>query len=383
MSLIFLQPRAHRAGAQVALSRLLSVPAMRELNPTVVLGAEGWLAEDLRAHGIAVLIRKFPSTRSWLGRIGANRLFIRALARTLGARPLAVIANNHQDAVLAAGIARILDTRSAVILRDSWLTREALEKYAWDAVDHTFAVGPHLARLATSIDASVPVTTIYDSVAEEDFAAPKPVARKFPERVLVIGSRDERKGWNDLASAVAIARAQEPSLAKIRFEFTDEPPSDPMFFRVDRPRELKSLAREYGLVINPSRRESFGLAAVETLAAGVPLLSTNAGVIGNEIRLPEPFIMPAAKPLDMATSLLRLFRSWPPRSTGVRPAQDMLRRKYTPRRTAIPVLAGIKRMHVGRRRSVVTALASSATTSPGSPAPRRGDRRSADAAKPA
>ncbi len=61
------------------------------------------------------------------------------------------------------------------------------------------------------------------------------------------------------------------------------------------------LTREYELVINASRGETFGMAAIEVIAAGISLLSSRTGVIEkvieNEGLLFEPHIDPTVNRL--------------------------------------------------------------------------------------
>jgi len=58
----------------------------------------------------------------------------------------------------------------------------------------------------------------------------------------------------------------------------------------------------YDLVINPSRMESFGTAAIEVLAAGVPLLSSRTGVI-EQVQESAEMLFPPHRPEALASAL--------------------------------------------------------------------------------
>ncbi len=69
------------------------------------------------------------------------------------------------------------------------------------------------------------------------------------------------------------------------------------------------LTREYELVINASRGETFGMAALEVIAAGIALLSSRTGVIEkvveNECLLFEPH-----NPQSLADAFSQLIINW-------------------------------------------------------------------------
>lgn len=342
--IVFLQRRTNRAGAQVALARLLTAPKLKALDPLVIVQENGWMTEQLRLQGVNVAVLPYPSTRSVTGMLWRNRAFVRAAAASVGS-PIAVIANNHQEAWLASEIAKATGSRSAVIIRDSYATQDCLEKHCWDATDHALAVGGDLFSLASGMNDSVPVSPLYDALLPEDFAEPKPKADRFPDRVLVIGSNHPMKGWSELQNAVHLACEIEPDLKRVRFDFTGNGSNVNGFNFVGHKAGFKDRVREYDLVINPSKSESFGLAALETLAAGVPLLSTKVGVVGSLVPLPSEFTLPT-EPDAMAESIATIFRSWSSIDPKVKKSQESIL-QFTPESAGASVLDVIERMGRG------------------------------------
>ena len=78
---------------------------------------------------------------------------------------------------------------------------------------------------------------------------------------------------------------------------------------------FRDLARDYDLVINPSWMETFGMAAIEVLAAGVPLLSSRTGCDGSRWEADEMLFAPS-RPDQLAFALKRLLREWPKLDLG-------------------------------------------------------------------
>jgi glycosyltransferase involved in cell wall biosynthesis len=325
---------------------------MRELNPLVITtDRNGWLPKELRRIGIDHAIEHIPSVRSISSLIWSNRAFSsRVASRLQNASPLAIIANNHEEAILASEIAAKLSTKSAVILRDSYLTKAALEKYKWDLPDHALAVGKDLAALAAESSASAPVTRIYDAIT--DFAEPVERSSHFPDAALVVGTRQPGKGWKELIEAIDIAAKTEPGLLRTRFVFTGSPPDgfiskDHVSF-VGHTENFFERLRQFKLVINPSKAESFGLAPAEAIAAGVPLLSTRTGIFSDALRLPEEWSLPGPDPALMAKQIVLLYRNWSSIPYPVGDLQRQIKTLFSPDNAAQPILDCVARMHGGR-----------------------------------
>ncbi|MEX2129664.1 MAG: glycosyltransferase family 4 protein, partial [Xanthobacteraceae bacterium] len=90
---------------------------------------------------------------------------------------------------------------------------------------------------------------------------------------------------------------------------------------------FRDLSRSYDLVINPSRMETFGMAAIEVLAAGVPLLSSRTGVMEQVQERPQMLFAPG-RPDELAAALKRVLREWPDLDFGVARSQENIRRRF-------------------------------------------------------
>jgi len=144
MSVLYVQQRPHRAGAQTCLARLLRHPGLRAWRPTLVCSEAGWLAAESARAGVPVLVEPFPGSRSWSARLFRNRAFARRVAHQLsaqGLRPTLIHANDHLEGLLALTLARLCQARSAITLRSSGMTRADYFKYRCSEFDLLTVVG--------------------------------------------------------------------------------------------------------------------------------------------------------------------------------------------------------------------------------------------------
>jgi glycosyltransferase involved in cell wall biosynthesis len=321
--ILFVQKRAHRAGAQTCLARLLRHPGLRPLQPVVVCSESGWLVEECQSEGVPVILEPFPSSRSVIARAHGNGAFARRVCRQVreaGLAPSLVHANDHLEGLLGLRLARRLEARSAIFLRSPGMTRADYVKYRCAEYDLITVVGDGLHAQACTWDPGRDIRLIHDGIGMGEFASPKPKAPEFPRRVLVVGSPLDWKGWADMTEALfQLQSAGE--LPEMECDFTGVQPdaarNDLRLARLTRVRcnflgrveQFPRLVRGYDLVINPTRMESFGMAAVEVVALGVPLLSSRTGIIEQVIRQPE-FLFPPAQPTALATALCNLMHRW-------------------------------------------------------------------------
>jgi glycosyltransferase involved in cell wall biosynthesis len=341
MNILFVQKRAHRAGAQTCLARLLRHEVMRAWHPVLICSQSGWLAEECSNHGIPTIIETFPSSRSLAARLFQNGLFARR-TRTrlerLDLKPAIVHANDHLEGLLGLKLARELRAHSAIFLRSPGMTRGDYFKYQCHKYDLIAAVGDELRARVKKWDSSRDIQLIHDGICENEFAPPRPKSAAFPRKILVIGSPLDWKGWADLTEAL-IQLESEKILPAVEFDFTGSRPNPTennlklektaavrchFLGRVEKFRELIS---GYDLVINPSRMESFGMAAMEVVALGVPLLSSRTGIIEQVIEQPE-FLFSPKQPAELARALRNLIQNWPRLDFDAEQCQRRIREKF-------------------------------------------------------
>lgn len=322
-SVLFLQRRAGRAGAQSCLFRLARADQAAAHRPIVVTAAKGWLTEACDGADIPVETLPFPSSRSLTGRLWANRLWARQLASRLkahGQAPDIVIGNDHQESLLTLALAAALDVPSGIILRSSGMTARDFTKYECGRHAAIFAIGEDFLGRVRAFPGGERAVLLADGLADEDFPAAPPLSPAFPERALVLGTPHPDKGWGDLLQALERLPTNAPARS-LHLDFTATPSAaerqalgldglDLSHCRfLDRTDEFAARLASYDLVINASRRETFGMAALEALAAGRVLISSRTGVVGNVIDDPRLLFRPADL-ADLARVLAGLPAVW-------------------------------------------------------------------------
>ncbi|MER7837954.1 MSMEG_0565 family glycosyltransferase [Streptomyces sp. NPDC096040] len=139
----------------------------------------------------------------------------------------------------------------------------------------------------------IEATVVPNGVAYDRFATTDPAVRaswrsRLGHYVLTVGGIEPRKGSLDLLEAYALLRADHPGVRLViaggetLFDYRDyrarweqraaELGLDPVVLGPVPEDELPSLVAAAGAFAFPSHKEGFGLAAMEALAAGVPLV---------------------------------------------------------------------------------------------------------------
>jgi glycosyltransferase involved in cell wall biosynthesis len=341
-SVLFVQKFAHRAGAQTSLIRLVSHERLRRWKPVVLCSSDGWLTQECARRQIPFLVHPFPSSRSLLARLLFNAQFATAVRERLMERsilPAIVHANDHWDATSGLHLATILKARSAVFLRTSRITRTQYFKYRCDKYDLIASIGRDLQSRVQQWDKNNQIRAAWDGLEDEEFLPPIKKPGSPPKRVLVIGAERSSKGWADLVEALRILAQRNSKLLPEQVDFTGKQPSqrenDLKLWRVPEVRfeflgrvdDFRKLVREYSLIINSSRSDTFGLAAIETLAAGVPLVSSRTGVLGQTLT-PNLLFEPGS-PDSLAAVLERVLIYWAGVDFGLEAAQDCIRREWS------------------------------------------------------
>jgi glycosyltransferase involved in cell wall biosynthesis len=322
------------------LVRILRHQILKKWNPVLLCSPGGWLVTECRTHGIPVIEMSFPGSRSLPARLFGNAAFARRVVRALEARairPRIVQANDHTEGLLGLAIARRLDARSAVFLRSAAMTRDDYDKYRCGDYDFVATVSGNFRDRMLSWAPEQDVAVVPDGIYADEIEPPRPKA-PLPRRVLVVGSPAGLKGWADLAEALARLEA-DGVLPAMQFDFAGSAP-DPAQndLRLERLKTVRcqflgrveafrDLVLGYDLVINPSRMETFGMAAIEVLAAGVPLLSSRTGVIEQVLEQPD-VLFPPMQPDRLAAVLKNVLQNWTDIDFGVARAQDNIRSKF-------------------------------------------------------
>lgn len=354
---LFIQKRSTRAGAQTSLSRLTRSGTIRELHPAVLLGTEGWLAEDLREHQVPTVITPFPSPRSLATRLLGLKAFADKAARCLGSggiHPRAIIANDHQECPLALALsARYGGIPVLAILRSPGMTEQDFKKYGCGACHALLAVGADLQQRVASW-AGKPVAVFEEGFLDSEFQPPVALPAEFPTRILVIGSEEPRKGFTDFIEALDLIEREHPSFPGIQCDFTGKPPADAAL--LNRPRRSRfqflgrvegfsRLVREYAFVIHPSRAETFGMAPVEAILAGVPTFLSTTGIVPN-LGIPATWQFPPSDARAIAAKLLDIRSAWPVLELDLPALQQQIRQFFHIDRSGSNLAGSLARLGV-------------------------------------
>jgi glycosyltransferase involved in cell wall biosynthesis len=320
---VYLQRRSHKAGAQTCLARLARNPHLASYRPIVVCGEQGWLTEELARHGVEFLVEPFPSSRSLAGRLWANRLFtgrvVKKLSR-LGDR-FVVHGNDHQEAIPTLMIAAQLQAPTALFFRSAGMNRQDYKKYECADIDLALTVSDQLAGRLADWDPIETFRIVNDGIYPEEITDTPRAIEHPPRRFLVLGSPLELKGWRDLIDALCHLHSQGVSLAGLSFDFTGNAPGpendlglgrlpDLQFCFLGRRNDFPALLTDYDFAVNPSRHETFGMAAVETVAFGLPLLSSETGVLGEV--LDSSLLFKPGDTLELVKKIKSVIGSNPP-----------------------------------------------------------------------
>ncbi len=338
---LFVQGRTHKAGAQTCLARLLQSGIMRQWSCSVLSSTPGWFTEECDRIHIPSIVRMFPRSRSLFARMIGNRLFAKQAVADLSARqmiPDVVFANDHQEALIALAIAEKLGAKKAILLRSPGMRREDYFKYCCNAFDHISAIGEELTARVKGWDSARKIHCTHDGVLEDEFLPVKQKSQSPPSRILAIGSPLAWKGWADLTEALRLL-SQSSALPGLQIDFTGTMPKRgendlKLGFLAEvecrflgRVEKFRELVRGYDLVINPSRMETFGMAAVEVVAAGVPLLSSRSGVI-EKVIASEAMLFAPNDPGALASALRNLFTRWSEIDFRLAQSQQNIRDRY-------------------------------------------------------
>jgi|GEM_PF-592443 len=319
---LFVQKRSTRAGAQTSLARMMRSSLVKGLRPAVLIGSRGWLYDHLEKLGIPVVESHFPRLRRLhiqlvgLGGFGKKS---RRLLSEKGIYPRTIVANDHSECPLALELSRYHGGVPVVgILRTPGMTQRDFEKFRCEGCDRLLVVGEEL-RTKVQAWTSKPLILFEEGFAGEELHEPLPWKAEFPERLLVIGSEKPRKGFTDFIHALDLLEEKYPDFPALQCDFTGSMPDDaPLMQKSRRARfrflgrvnEYVQLVRQYPLAVHPSRAETFGMAPLEAILAGVPTLLSVTGAV-DELDIPEIWKFQPSQPEQIAAKLEALWLDWP------------------------------------------------------------------------
>lgn len=346
-TVIFIQQSPALAGSQKSLLRL-----MRALNgcwrPVLVCGAEGWLTAACRSSGISVVVFPFPSARSLKARLFGNRCFGQAVAdrcRPYIQNRCLVHGNDHIQSLSALAVAEALRAPSVLTVRSTGMTKRDFLKYKCFRHLAIAAVGQNLYQRTSAWCPASRLYLIENGVAEDEIASEIHHGTSIPGSVVVPGSAQPGKGWRDLADALVILESQGRG-ADLEFVFLGNSCGQQVnnFLGSSRLKQFRlrhlpltddfqQTVGKYGFAVHPSRSESFGMALLEVLAAGVPVLTSRTGV-AEKVVTDSRFLFEPQNPEDLAGKLAAIISDFSGADRMVSYAQDIIRRQYCVARTA-------------------------------------------------
>ena len=338
--LLFVQNRAKRAGAQVSLSRIVTSPDIKPLNPFVLLGCNGWLDSSLHEEAIPHTIQPWTSPRSLRARMGGLAKFARSTISQLhakGIRPTAIVANDHQECLTALALSKASGgIPVVVILRTPGMTQSDFDKYQCGKCNFIFARGEDLTRRARAWSGKE-VSCMLGSFTDDDFFDPLPSGSSFPQKILIAGSEEPRKGFSDFLEALKTIETTEPNFPALECVFTGEQSEElsqlvtqnfrSSFTFVGRVNHFQTFARQFHLAIHPSRSESFGMAPLELLLAGVPTMISQTGIT-SALPLSSPWVFKPKSPSELAHHLTQIWKQWPKIQLDIPKIQEHIRSHY-------------------------------------------------------
>ena len=124
-----------------------------------------------------------------------------------------------------------------------------------------------------------------------------------------VGQAGHRKGLDVALEAVRAARRVEPD---VRLKVAGVPPGSAEpgieYLGIVDPDDIAKVYRNSDALLFPTRYESFGLVVVEAMAAGLPIVTSDAVPEGIVEDLVNGYVVAGHDPADYAAALVRLAR---------------------------------------------------------------------------
>lgn len=330
--------RMARGGAQRVVLELLGRLPREEFAPTLVCGEyDGALLPEARATGVEVilvagLVREVclkADVAAW-GRLAA--LFERR-------RPHVVHAHTYKAGMLASVAARWVGVPAVVLSphghvfspgagipgvpAGGWklgLLRGVTQAaQAWAHCVTALSEADLRQQVALGLGAISRYVVVPNGIDVDRYAAPRP--RLFPGRPVVgaVGRFSPEKGHRVLVEAFARVRAVFPEARLILVGYGGEESelrqaaaraglADAVIFPGER--DSSEVLPSFDLFVQPSLYESQGLAILEAMAAGRPVIATDVGGVRDVVRDGETgLLVPPKDPGALAAALVELAKA--------------------------------------------------------------------------
>jgi glycosyltransferase involved in cell wall biosynthesis len=177
------------------------------------------------------------------------------------------------------------------------------------------------------------------SFTDTDFSPPPPICPSFPTQILIAGSEIPSKGFADFLQALLQIEQSEPDFPSLNCTFTGRRPTDPdaekllthsvrsQFKFKGRVNDFVPFAKNFQLAIHPSRSESFGMAPLELMLAGIPTLVSSTGII-DQLNIPTSWVFEPHNPEELSAKLIQLWKNWPSTAPHLSEVQNKIRKRY-------------------------------------------------------
>ena len=196
--------------------------------------------------------------------------------------------------------------------RSRW--RESVSRRSLSLPDLVVGVSESMAHYARCAGARTAV--VLNGIVEPELA-PEPRAALGLEAgqfiVGGIGRIDDQKGWDVLCRAASLVRRELPSVGFVVIgggpaleQFRLDPSCADVRF-VGYREHASALVRAFDVLALPSRYEGFGLAAVEAMYAGVPVVASDVGGLP-EVVADCGVLVPPERPDLLASAIVDLVR---------------------------------------------------------------------------
>jgi len=252
--------------------------------------------------------------------------------------------NDHIQSLFSLAVAKVLGVPSVLTLRTPGMSRRDFLKYRCRDHQRIVAVGSDLHKKVCGWCSDPLPDLIENGVDEQEINPCTPVSAVFPPSVVVPGSTEPRKGWRDLVDALVFLEEKGQG-AGVEFALLGNDYGQNVLETVGADRlkkirlkylpltaDFKKCVSSFLFAVHPSRSESFGMALLEILAAGVPVLTARTGVAGQVIQ-DERFLFQPQNPKDLAAKLESLIADFSGADRMVTYAQNTIRKQYCVSRT--------------------------------------------------